>query len=280
MFSSNPFAALSGSVTPAVMQAYVLVMIVLVAGGTLVDVLHKKSAKYFFANMGASQAKAKKPVGAGQKIGIAVQTAVVDVALSGEFCNQRRRLAHLLGMYGFVIYVVTTAIMVFAYPTPATPTPPALTTLWYIGALMVCLGGYWFWFFIRVDVAAEGQSPFRFERADLFVVTMVLSATFALIWAWLQSAGNTAWANVFLALYLIATTILFAGIPWSKFSHMFFKPAAAFEKRVSKANGSAQNLPLQTRDDPEQQKRHSMELLQGAPMNMGLGIKREAPRHY
>ncbi len=280
MFSSNPFAALSGSVTPAVMQAYVLVMIVLVAGGTLVDVLHQKSAKYFFANMRASQAKAKKPVGAGQKIGVAVQTAVVDVALSGEFCNQRRRLAHLLGMYGFVIYVVTTAIMVFAYPTPATPTPPALTTLWYIGALMVCLGGYWFWFFIRVDVAAEGQSPFRFERADLFVITMVLSATFALIWAWLQTAGDTAWANVFLALYLIATTILFAGIPWSKFSHMFFKPAAAFEKRVSKANGSAQNLPLQTRDDPEQQKRHSMELLQGAPMNMGLGIKREAPRHY
>ena len=88
------------------------------------------------------------------------------------------------------------------------------------------------------------------------------------------------WAAVFLALYLIATTVLFAGIPWSKFSHMFFKPAAAFEKRVRKADGSAQNLPTLTRDDPEQQKRHSMELLQKAPMNMGLGIKREAPRHY
>jgi hypothetical protein len=85
---------------------------------------------------------------------------------------------------------------------------------------------------------------------------------------------------VFLALYLIDTTVLFVSIPWSKFSHMFFKPAAAFEKRVSKANGSAQNLPTLTRDDPEQQKRHSMELLRSAPMQMGLGIKREAPRHY
>ena len=56
-------------------------------------------------------------------ISIAVQTAVVDVLASGEFCNARRRIAHLLGMYGFVIYVVATAIMVFAYPTPATPTP-------------------------------------------------------------------------------------------------------------------------------------------------------------
>ncbi|MGA7515830.1 MAG: hypothetical protein WBW28_02535, partial [Pseudolabrys sp.] len=108
----------------------------------------------------------------------------------------------------------------------------------------------------------------------------VLSTTFGLIWAWLQSGGNATWTTVFLALYLIATTGLFASIPWSKFSHMFFKPAAALEKRISKANGSAQNLPTLTRDDPEQQKRHSMELLRNAPMHMGLGIKREAPRHY
>ena len=60
---------------------------------------------------------------------IAVQTGVVDVLTSGEFCNQRRRIAHLLTMYGFVIYVVTTAIMVFGYPTPATPTPGILPLL-------------------------------------------------------------------------------------------------------------------------------------------------------
>jgi hypothetical protein len=280
MFSTNPFAELSASIPPAVMQTYVVVMAILVVAGTLFDVIHKGSAKYFFANMRASKTKAPKSVGGGEKIAIAVQTAVVDVALSGEFCNTRRRLAHLLGMYGFVIFVVTTAIMVFAYPTPANPGPQALATLWYIGALMVCLGGYWFWFFIRVDVAAEGQSPFRFMRADLFIITLVLSTTFGLIWAWLQTAGNTAWATLFLGLFLIDTTVLFGSIPWSKFSHMFFKPAAAFEKRVSNANGSAQNLPTLTRDDPEQQKRHSMELLRNAPMHMGLGIKREAPRHY
>jgi hypothetical protein len=61
---------------------------------------------------------------------------------------------------------------------------------------------------------------------------------------------------------------------------MFFKPAAAFDKRVALANGTADNLPTQTRDDPEQQQRHSMELLRDAPRDMGLGIKREAPRHY
>ena len=150
----------------------------------------------------------------------------------------------------------------------------------FIGALMICLGGYWFWFFIRVDVAAEGQSPLRLMRADLFVTMLVLSATFGLVWAWLQTAGVAGWDYAFLALYLIVSTALFGSIPWSKFSHMFFKPAAAFEKRVSKASGAAENLPTQTRDDPEQRKRHSMELLVNAPMRMGLGIKREAPRHY
>jgi hypothetical protein len=243
MFTSNPFAELSASVSPAIMQTYVIVMALLVVGGTLFDIVHKGSARYFFDNWRASSAKAKKQVSGGDKVSIAVQTAVHDVLASGEFCNTRRRIAHLLGMYGFVIYVATTAIMVFSYPTPATPTPDLLAALWYIGALMVCVGGYWFWFFIRVDVAAEGNSPFRFVRADLFIVALVLSTTFALIWAWQQAQGNTGWATLFLGLYLIATTVLFGSIPWSKFSHMFFKPAAAFEKRLSEANGTRSNLP-------------------------------------
>ena len=57
---------------------------------------------------------------------------------------------------------------------------------------MVCVGGYWFWFFIRVDVAAEGNSPFRFVRADLFIVSLVLSVTFGLIWAYAAGDGPCA----------------------------------------------------------------------------------------
>jgi hypothetical protein len=163
-------------------------------------------------------------------------------------------------MYGFLAYVITSAIMVFWYPTPATPTPVILPQLWTIGALMVCLGGYWFWFFIRVDVAAEGNSPFRIVRADLFILSLLASVTLGLVWAVLQATGNS-WTNVFLGLYLIATTVLFGSIPWSKFAHMFFKPAAAFQKRVENANGSRSNLPAPA-DKPEifgsvdQQPRH------------------------
>ncbi|MBX3651372.1 MAG: hypothetical protein KF771_08350 [Burkholderiales bacterium] len=279
MFTSNPFAELSASISPAMMQTYVVIMVILVAAGTLFDVLHKGSARYFFENFRKSKAKAKKQVGGGELVSIAVQTAVVDVLTSGEFCNVRRRIAHLLTMYGFLFYVGTTVLMVFCYPTAATVTPAIVPQLWWLGGLMICVGGYWFWFFIRVDVSAEGNSPFRVMHADLFVLSLLASVTLGLIWAWMQAKG-IAGSTVMFGLYILATTVLFASVPWSKFAHMFFKPAAAFEKRVSEANGTVQNLPTLTRDDPEQQQRHSMELLRDAPMDMGLGIKREAPRHY
>jgi len=270
MLTTNPFAGLSASLSPAVMQAYVVVMLILVVAGTLFDVVHKGSATYFFENLRRSKSKAARGVGGGQFASIALQTAVVDVLASGEFCNPRRRIAHLLGMYGFVFYVLATVVLVFNASAGA-----FWAALWWIGALMICVGGYWFWFFIRVDVAAEGHSPFRIVKADLFILSLLASATLGLIWA-LAGGG----AGVLFGLYILATTVLFAGVPWSKFAHMFFKPAAAFDKRMSQASGTAENLPTQTRDDPEQRKRHSMELLRDAPMDMGLGIKREAPRHY
>ena len=132
---------------------------------------------------------------------------------------------------------------------------------------------------IALRIAAEGGTPLRVMRADLFILSLLASVTLGLAWAWLQAGGSAASGVVF-GLYLAATAVLFGGVYWSKFAHMFFKPAAAFEKRVAEANGTNMNLPTQTRDDPAQRERHSMELLKDAPMDMGLGIKREAPRHY
>jgi hypothetical protein len=261
MFTTNPFAELSASVPPIVMQTYVVVMAILVAGGTLLDIVHKASARYFFDSWRDADRRGTHRVGGGQMVVLAIQTAAVDVAASGEFCNAQRRVAHLLTMYGFLAYAITTAIMVFGYPTRDVATPAALPLLWYLGALMVCGGGYWFWFFIRADVAAEGHSPFRLVRADLFVLSLLASTTLGLLWAILQPVGG-ALAAVLLGAYLIATTVLFGSVPWSKFSHMFFKPAAAFQKRVAEANGSRSNLPGPA-DKPEL-----------------FGSARTLPRHY
>ena len=280
MFSINPFAELSASIPTSVMQTYVVVMVLLVVGGTVFDVIHKKSATYFFRNWKKAASKGTRTVGSGEIVSLAVQTAVVEVATSAEFCNPKRRIAHLLTMYGFVAYVAAIIMMVFCYPMAGSTAPAIVVQLWYLGAAMVCVGGYWFWFFIRVDVAAEGNSPLRFVQADIFIVSLMVSVTLALIWAYLQATGN-AWTNVALGAYLLTTTIFFGSVPWSKFSHMFFKPAAALQKRVANADGSRSNLPKPAdRTNPAERDRHSMELLKDAPKSMGLGIKREQPRHY
>ncbi len=47
---TNPFHDLLGFLTPAVMQTYVVLMFLAVVAGTIFDVIHKKSAQYFFEN--------------------------------------------------------------------------------------------------------------------------------------------------------------------------------------------------------------------------------------
>jgi hypothetical protein len=277
MFMTNPFAELSASIPPNVMQGYLILMVILVAGGTILDMMHKKSAKYFFENAEKAKKSAKRTVSGGEKIGLAVSTVASEMLTSSEFCNPLRRMSHLLTMYGFIIFAVTTAMMIFG------STAEILPQLWHIGALMLAVGGYWFWFFIRVDVSAEGLSPFRLERGDLFIVSLLATSTFALLWSYTQSAGIAGWSTLFLVLFIASTTLLFGGVYWSKFAHMFFKPAAAFQKKVTRADGSMENLPGDyDLTDPEVQKRFPdiPEYMGKNPPNMGLGIKREAPNHY
>jgi len=264
VFMSNPFSELSAFISPIAMQVYVILMFFLVIGGTLLDTIHKKSARYFFDDAQKQKKLATRTVNGGEMASIAFKTVAEDVLTSAEFCNPKRRIAHLLTMYGLIIFVVTTAIMVFYYPSPDTPTPAILPQLWHVSALMVGIGGYWFWFFIRVDVAAEGYPWYRIVRADLFILSLLATVTFGLIWSMLQAAGTSGWANLFFALFIVASTVLFGGVLWSKFAHMFFKPAAAFQKRVAEADGSRNNMPAPA-DKPEQ---------------YGPGIERLPPRNY
>lgn len=276
MFTTNPFAELSASIPPSVMQWYLVLMVLLVAGGTILDMMHKKSAQYFFENAKKAAKSAKRTVGGGEKVGLAISTVASEVLTSSEFCNPRRRLSHLLTMYGFIIFAVTTVMMIFGYST--SDAPSILPVLWHTGALMLAVGGYWFWFAIRVDVSAEGLPWNRLERADLFILSLLATSTFALLWSF---AGGG--VGILFVMFILSSTVLFAGVLWSKFAHMFFKPAAAFQKKVTRADGSRENLPADfDLTDPAVQKKFPdiPQYMGTNPPNMGLGIKREKPNHY
>jgi hypothetical protein len=287
MIESNPFAILSESLglDPRVMQAYIILMVLLVIGGTLLDVVHKKSAKYFFEKGQSLKKLAKREVGGGEKLGIAVSTLMNEVLTSSEFKNPARRISHVLTMYGFIVFVVTTAMLIFGLPASEGQGSALVPALWHLGALSLCFGGYWFWLKIRVDVRSDGNPWYNVHQSDLFVVSLLVMGTFALIWSVLQATTgpSSLWTIIAFLVFIAASTTLFSTILWSKFAHMFFKPAAAYQKRVAVADGSRDKLPeIPDLASAECKARYPdiPEYMGANPPYMGLGIKREAPSHY
>ena len=266
MLLTNPFSILAETVSPIFMQSFVIVMAILVVAGTLLDIIHKKNVKYFFNNAKKAKLSATKTLSTGEKISVISKTIVSDIATTSELGAGKRRAAHLLGMYGTILFWVGSVIMIFCYATPSSDTPSVWPIIWHAGAIMTVLGGSWFWFFLRVDVYSEAQPWYRIIKADLFVLALIASSLFGLIWSYLQSLDlNDRWDDkVFLVLYIISNLILFGGVYWSKFAHMFYKPGAAIQKNLAEADGSRDNLPPPA-DAPEQ---------------YGLGIDREKAKHY
>ena len=264
MLNTNPFAELANSIPSISMQLFVLTMILLVIIGTIMDIKHKKNVKYFFQNAKKAKTQAKRSLDSGEKTSIIFKTIGSDILTTAELGAGKRRIAHLLGMYGTILFWISSAIMIFCFTSTNSITPVYLPLLWHLGALMTCLGGYWFWFFLSVDVAAEAHPWYRLIQADLFVLSLVVTSTFGLIWSFLQSSNINGWDTLFLSLFGLSNLVLFGGVYWSKFAHMFYKPGAAIQKNLAEADGSRDNLPLPS----------------NKPKQFGLGIKRESPKHY
>ena len=266
MLSTNPFSILAETVPPIFMQWFVIVMAILVVVGTLLDIIHKKNVKYFFENAKKAKLSAIKTLSTGEKISVISKTIVSDIATTSELGAGKRRMAHLLGMYGTILFWIGSVIMIFCYSTPSSDTPNVWPIIWHVGAIMTVLGGSWFWFFLRVDVYSEAQPWYRIIQADLFVLALLASALFGLIWSFLQSLNlNNRWDDkLFLILFIISNIVLFGGVYWSKFAHMFYKPGAALQKNLAEADGSRDNLPPPA----------------DAPKQYGLGIDREKAKHY
>ena len=266
MFTTNPFSILAETVPPIALQSFVIVMVALVIIGTLVDIIHKKNVKYFFANAKKAKLSATRELGTSERAGVIIKTVVNDIATTSELGAGKRRVAHILGMYGTILFWIASTVMIFCYTSNDNTTPTVWPIMWHVGAIMTCLGGYWFWLFLRVDVLAEAHPWYRIIKADLFVLALLACATFGLAWSYTQSLDlNNRWDDkLFLILYIISNLVLFGGVYWSKFAHMFYKPGAALQKNLAEADGSRDNLP------PESD----------APKQFGLGISRENPKHY
>ena len=266
MFATNPFSILAETVPSIVMQGFVVLMVLLIVAGTLLDIIHKKNVKYFFENAKKAKKNATRELSTGERIAVVSKTIAYDIGTTSELGAGKRRVAHVLGMYGTILFWVGSVVMIFCYSSANAETPAIWPMIWHIGALMTILGGSWFWFFLRVDVYSEAQPWYRIIKADLFVLALIATSLTGFIWSYLQGLNlEGRWdANLFLVLFVVSNLVLFGGVYWSKFAHMFYKPGAAIQKNLAEADGSRDNLPPPA-DAPEQ---------------FGLGIKREQPKHY
>ena len=266
MMFINPFAVLSETVPSIFLKGFVLFVLALIFLGTVIQMIHHKNITYFFNNAKKAKLAAKKKLSTGEKFSVIAKTVANDIATTAELGAGKRRVAHVLGMWGTILFWIASVIMIFCYSSNDTVTPKLWPMMWHIGAIMTCVGGYWFWLFLRVDVLSEAYPWYRIIKADLFVLALLACATFGLAWSYTQSLnlGNRWDDKVFLILYIVSNLVLFGGVYWSKFAHMFYKPGAAIQKNLAEADGSRDNLPPPA-DAPEQ---------------FGLGIKREEPKHY
>ena len=264
MLTTNPFSVLAETIPSIVMQGFVVLMVLLIVTGTLLDIIHKKNVKYFFENAKKAKKNATKELSTSERIAVVSKTIAYDIGTTSELGAGKRRIAHVLGMYGTIIFWIASAMLVFCY-TGADKTSSTLwSMLWHVGAILTCVGGFWFWFFLRVDVSAEAHPWYRIIKADLFVLALLACSTFGLAWSYTQFNGQVGLSFLFFALFVVSNLVLFGGVYWSKFAHMFYKPGAAIQKNLAEADGSRDNLPPPA-DAPEQ---------------FGLGIKREEPKHY
>ena len=137
----NPYAILAESIPSAVIQGFVLVMLALIFFGTVIQMIHHKNITYFFNNAKKAKLSAERELSTGHKAAIIAKTVVHDIATTAELGIGKRRVAHVLGMWGTILFWVASVVMIFCYSSVGAVTPDIWPMMWHVGAIMTGIGG-------------------------------------------------------------------------------------------------------------------------------------------
>ena len=70
MLNTNPFSTLAELVSPLAMQYFIIAMIILIAVGTIIQMINHKNLTYFLNNAKKAKLAATKELGIGEKTSI------------------------------------------------------------------------------------------------------------------------------------------------------------------------------------------------------------------
>ena len=141
MFSVNPYSTLAETISPLAIQGFILAMLALIVIGTVVQMVHHKNVTYFFNNAKKAKLAAERELGVGEKTSVILKTVVHDIATTAELGAGKRRIAHVMGMYGTILFWVASVVLVFAYTGTGASESTIWPMIWHVGAIMTCVGG-------------------------------------------------------------------------------------------------------------------------------------------
>ena len=96
MLETNPFSILAETVSPFAMQSFIIAMILLIAFGTIIQMIHHKNLTYFLNNAKKAKLQATREIGAGEKVSIIAKTTVVDIGTNaGKVAGQSIMHCHI-----------------------------------------------------------------------------------------------------------------------------------------------------------------------------------------
>ena len=136
MLGTNPFSILAETGSPFAMQSFIIAMFLLIAFGTIIQMIHHKNLTYFLNNIKKAKLQATREIGTGERLSILAKTAVVDIGTTSELGLGKRRLSHVLGMYGTIIFWVSSAMLVFCFTGADKSSSTIWSMLWHVGAIL------------------------------------------------------------------------------------------------------------------------------------------------
>ena len=90
--------------------------------------INTNTGKYFFNNDKKAKKSATRELGTSEIVSVIAKTVVYDIGTTSELGAGKRRVAHLLGMYGTVLFWLASVVMIFLYASTSSDTP----SLWPI----------------------------------------------------------------------------------------------------------------------------------------------------
>ena len=140
MMSVNPYSILAETIPSTFIQGFVILMLALIFFGTVIQMIHHKNITYFFNNAKKAKLSAEKELGTGEKAAIIAKTVVHDIATTAELGAGKRRIAHVLGMWGTILFWVASVVMIFNYSSIGAVTPNIMANdVAHVGAIMTCV---------------------------------------------------------------------------------------------------------------------------------------------